>query len=204
MKYGLRILSSTLSLTKTVLAEFKFRLKAVVQCSEGDELLRRFETHLFQTHNCSNECDKNCPAKDKVSMPRLPIFLKIVHLFYKEPSLYLGLEDFLALFLRCLVKTHAEGCAESMGNLVDMHCDKRRGRMELEDTGKEAAIHWNCPRLAKAEGLGTRSLDRLFGQGKWNFLTTFNQSHQKTQECRNQACLLLSSKTCYYDNKVPR
>ena len=66
---------------------FKDRLKAVVQCSEEDELVRRFEIHLFQTHNCSNECDKNCPDKDKVIMPRLPILLKIVNLFYKEPSL---------------------------------------------------------------------------------------------------------------------
>ena len=106
---------------------FKDRLKDVVQCSEEDELVRRFEIHRFQTHNCSNECDKNCPDKDKVIMPRLPILLKIVHLFYKEPSLYLGLEGFLALFLRCLFKTHAEVCAESMGNLVDLHCDKRRG-----------------------------------------------------------------------------
>ena len=63
-----------------------------------------------------------------------------------------------------------------MGNLVEMHSDKRRGRMDLEDIGKEAAIHWNCPPLVHADGLGTRSLDRLFGQGKWNFLTNLNQA----------------------------
>ena len=145
---------------------FKDRLKAVVQCSEDDELVKRFDIYLFKTHKCSKECGRSCPDIDKVIMPRIPKLFKIVHLFYKEPSLYLGLEEFLALFLKCLVKTHAEGCAESMGNLVDMHCDKRRGRMDLEDIGKEAAIHWNCPPLAKADGLGTRSLDKLFGQGK--------------------------------------
>ena len=68
------------------------------------------------------------------------------------------------------MKTHAEGCAESMGNIVDMHSDKRRGRMELVDAGKEAAIHWNCPPLSKADGLGTRALDKKFGVGRWNFL----------------------------------
>ena len=155
---------------------FKEKLKAVAECSEDDEVVKRFEMYLFQTHKCSKECDKNCPNIDKVIFPRIPDLFKIVHLFYKEPSLYLGLEEFLALFLRCMVKTHAEGCAESMGNLVDMHCDKRRGRMDLEDVGREAAIHWNCPPLAKADGLGTRSLDHLFGQGKWKFLTNLNQA----------------------------
>jgi hypothetical protein len=88
----------------------------------------------------------------------------------------LGIEDFLQLFLRCIVKTHAEGCAESMGNLVDMNSDKKRGRMELENTGKEAGIHWNCPQFAKADGLGTRALNRLFGRGRWKFLISRNQS----------------------------
>ena len=155
---------------------FKDKLINVVKCDEKDEVVKRFETFLFETHSCSKDCQKGCSDKDKVILPRIPVMFKIVHLFFKEPSLYLGLEDFLSLFLRCIVKTHAEGCAESMGNLVDMHCDKRRGRMDIESTGREAAIHWNCPPLVKADGLGGRALDRLFGHGKWNFVTNFNQA----------------------------
>ena len=48
------------------------------------------------------------------------------------------------LFSRCLVKTHAEGVVESMGNYVELHSDKRRGQME-------ALIHWNGPPLARAD-----------------------------------------------------
>ena len=48
--------------------------------------------------------------------------------------------------------------------------------MEIESTGREAAIHWNCPPLVQAHGLGIRALDRLFGHEKWNFLTHFNQT----------------------------
>ena len=155
---------------------FKDKLINVVKCDGKDEVVKRFETFLFETHSCSKNCQKGCSDKDKVILPRIPVMFKIVHLFFKEPSLYLGLEDFLSLFLRCIVKTHAEGCAESMGNLVDMHSDKRRGRMDIESTGREAAIHWNCPPLAKADGLGHRALDRLFGHGKWNFVTNFNQA----------------------------
>ena len=131
---------------------------------------------------------------DQVIVPRIPNMFKIVHLFYKEPSLYHGVEKFLQLFLRCIVKTHAEGCAESMGNLVDMHSDKRRGRMELEIMGQEAAIHWNCPPLAKADGLGKRALNRLFGAGRWNFLTNSNQADSKvTKRLKN-----LESKLAFF------
>ena len=44
--------------------------------------------------------------------------------------------------LRCLLKTHAETVAESMGNLVDMYCEKRKG-LGIEDVGKETFINWN-------------------------------------------------------------
>ena len=46
----------------------------------------------------------------------------------------------------------------------------------MVDAGKEAAIYWNCPPLAKADGLGTRALDKKFGQGRWNFLTNFEKA----------------------------
>ena len=154
-------------------------MKKDVQCEENDEVVKRLERFLFQIHICSQDCPKECLEIEQVIVPRIPIMFKIVHLFYKEPSLYHGVEHFLQLFLRCIVKTHAEGCAESMGNLVDMHSDKRTGRMELEIMGQEAAIHWNCPPLAKADGLGKRALNRLFGAGRWNFLTNSNQADSK-------------------------
>ena len=158
-----RVDGNTTNKVLTQYITFIERLKAVAECTEDDDLVKRFETLLFQTHECCKACNRGCPNKDKVIMPRKPEYFKILHLFYKEPSLYLGLEEFLALYLRCLVKTHAEGCAESMGNIVEVHCDKRRGRMDLEDVGKEASIHWNCPPLARADGLASRSLDKLFG-----------------------------------------
>ena len=61
------------------------------------------------------------------------------------------------------MKTHAEGVVESMGSIVEMHADKRRGRMDISDIGVEALIHWNGPPLAKADKLGEASLDRVFG-----------------------------------------
>lgn len=61
------------------------------------------------------------------------------------------------------MKTHAEGVVESMGSYVEMHADKRRGRMDISDFGVEALIHWNGPPLAKADKLGEASLDRVFG-----------------------------------------
>ena len=48
--------------------------------------------------------------------------------------------------------------------------------MDITDIGKEALIHWNGPPLAKADKLGEAALDRLFGRGKWNFITQANNS----------------------------
>ena len=50
-----------------------------------------------------------------------------------------------------------------MGSYVEMHGNKRRGRMDISDIGVEALIHWNGPPLAKADKLGEASLDRVFG-----------------------------------------
>ena len=102
---------------------------------------------------------------------------KFLHLFLKEPSLYFGLEDFLSLFLRCVVKTHAGGVAESMGNIIEIQSDKRRGRMDIEDAGKEAMVNWNGPPLHLADNLGRKSLDRHFGgRSKWNLITQANKT----------------------------
>ena len=151
--------------------------RLTVAGSEYDEIVNRFEHILFQTHICSSGCDKKCTKKGKVLQPRKPKVFKLLHLFLKESSLYKGLENFLALFLRCLVKTHAEGVAESMGNYLEMHCDKRRGRMDIDDFGIEAFIHWNGPPLHLSEKLGIKSLDRHFrGRGRWNFVTRANKT----------------------------
>ena len=80
-----------------------------------------------------------------------------------------------------------------MGNYVEMHADKRRGRMDISDIGKEALIHWNGPPIAKAGKLGEAALDRVFGgrnrfpskisifcvdfmPHRWNFVTRSNKS----------------------------
>ena len=55
--------------------------------------------------------------------------------------------------LRCLVKAHAEGMEESMGNIVKIHSDNRKGNMNLEDAGKESFIHWNRPPVNSGEKL---------------------------------------------------
>ena len=52
-------------------------------------------------------------------------------------------------------ETHAETIAESMGNLVDMHCEKRR-ELGIEDVGQECFIDWNGPPVHQADNLGIR------------------------------------------------
>ena len=92
-----------------------------------------------------------------------------------ENSLYSGLQDFLHLYLRCLVKTHAEGVVESMGNVVEIHSDPRRGTMDIEDVGKEALIAWNGPPIAQAEKLGHAVMNKIFGSSRWHFITMGNK-----------------------------
>ena len=74
-----------------------------------------------------------------------------------------------------LAKTHAVGVVESMGNYMELYGDKRRGRMDIDDVGKEAFIHWNGPPTVKADRLGRESLDRIFGRGRWHFITLDNK-----------------------------
>ena len=82
---------------------------------------------------------------------------------------------------RCLVKTHAEGVAESMGNYMDIHGDKRRGSMNIDDLGQEAFIHWNGPPLHLADNLGKKSLDRYFKRSSWNFITKRTSHSQQSR-----------------------
>ena len=75
------------------------------------------------------------------------------------------------------MKTHAEGVAEGMGNIMEINGDKRRGRMEIDDIGDESMIHWNGPPLHLADSLGMEALDIHFGgRANWNFVTLGNKS----------------------------
>ena len=58
-----------------------------------------------------------------------------------------------------------------MGNYVELQGDKRRGRMDIDDVCKEAFID----STAKADRLGKEALDRIFGRGRWHFITLDNK-----------------------------
>ena len=45
--------------------------------------------------------------------------------------------------------------------------DKRRGTMDISDTGKEALIHWNGPPLAKADSICEAAINRIFKGGRF-------------------------------------
>ena len=167
---------------------FKYRLiELTKENGDYEEIVQRFSHLLFKTHICLPDCHKvekviprrgkvkECPHKGMTLKPKIPNVWKLLHLIFKEQDLYIGLSDFLHLYLRCLVKTHAEGVVESMGNYVEIHGEKKRGRMDISDVGKEALIHWNGPPTAKADKLGRRALDRIFGKGQWHFITLDNK-----------------------------
>ena len=96
--------------------KWRMRIDLMDTSKDNHEIVKRFEHILFEIHNCSIACDKDCDKQGKVLEPRTPKVFKLLHLFLKEVSLYSGLEEFLHLYLRCLVNTHAEGVAESMGS----------------------------------------------------------------------------------------
>ena len=88
--------------------------------------------------------------------------------------------------LRCVIKTHAETVVESMGNLVDMHCEKRRG-LGIEDVGRETFIDWNGPPIHQCDNLGVKVLNRIFKGTKWHFITVANKSDSNvTRRLREQ------------------
>ena len=156
---------------------FKQRLNEVAEGrGESVEVVKRFEHLIFVCHTCSSDCPDRCPDKFQPLPSRILRPFKVLHLFLKEPVLYSGIEAFLHLYLRYLVKTHAEGVVESMGNIVEIHSDTRRGKMELEDVGKEALIHWNGPPVSSADKLGVAALNIVFGGRQWNFVTWANKS----------------------------
>ena len=51
--------------------------------SEYDEIVKRFEHIIFQTHICSSQYEKSCNRKGKVLQPREPKVFKLLHLFLK-------------------------------------------------------------------------------------------------------------------------
>ena len=101
--------------------------------------------------------------------------IKVLHMFLKDDSLSSGIELCLNIFLKCAVKTHAKGCAESMGNYVDIHSEKRRG-LDVSVVGQESYIHWNGPPTHLADSIGESSLDSYFtGRSNWRFVTRQNK-----------------------------
>ena len=99
--------------------------------------------------------------------------MKFLHLILQEQDLFDGMQSFLHFMLRCLVKTHAETVAESMGNLIDMYSDKRRG-LSIDDAGKETFIDWNGPPVHDAISLGENTMNRIFKGRQWHFVTVMN------------------------------
>ena len=126
---------------------FKERVLAIIK-DENSDIRKMNEHFIFQVHKCDGNCSaktqKKCTLFNKIQLPLKIINMKILHLFLREESLYMGIELFLSIFIKCSVKTHAEGVAESMGNYVDIHSEKRRG-LDVAVVGQEAYIHWNGP-----------------------------------------------------------
>ena len=162
---------------------FKRRVNILDQSDKSSsELMRMNEHHMYMLHKCTAQCAakyrNTCADRNKVALPKTPIAMKFLHLFLREPELYRGIENFLHLLLRCVLKTHAETVAESMGNLVDLHCDKRRG-LGVQDVGLEVFIDWNVPPVHMADNLGIKSLNRLFKGRKWHFITQLNRGESE-------------------------
>ena len=143
------------------------------------ELIRLHEHLLYVLHKCDQNCSaktmKKCSERGKVVIPKQPIPIKFLHLFLKREELYSNIQNFLHFLLRCVMKTHAETVVESMGNLVEMHCEKRRG-LGIEDVGKETFIDWNGPPVHQSDSLGIKTLNRLFKGTKWHFVTVANKA----------------------------
>ena len=49
------------------------------------------------------------------------------------------------------------------------------GRMDINDIGKEAYLHWNGPPTAKADRLRREALNRRLRRGRWHFITLDNK-----------------------------
>ena len=157
---------------------FKFRVLGIIK-DENSDIRVKYEHILFEVHQCDDSCNtrlkKGCALFNKLKQPLRLINMKVLHLFLKEESLYSGIELFLSIFVKCAVKTHAEGVAESMGNYIDIHSEKRRA-LDVKVVGQEAFIHWNGPPVHLADTIGENSLDSYFsGRSNWRFVTKTNK-----------------------------
>ena len=157
---------------------FKARFLRIL--SERSRSVTDYEHLLFETHKCTKVCNvtvpRKCPNYQKLLLPKKVVTMKFLHWFIKDEESSEGIKQFLHLFLRCSVKTHAEGIAESMGSYVDYHSDQRRG-LDIEDVGREALIHWNGPPVHKACHIGEAALDGRFGgRSNWRFVTHANKT----------------------------
>ena len=168
--------------TKAVMDQYKIFKQRLYKLHHSDqdnsELIRINKHLLYKCHECTEDCmaktKKSCSSTGKLILPKQPIPMKFLQLFLMREELYRNIEMFLHLTLRCVLKTHAETVAESMGNLVDMHCEKRRG-LGIADVGKETFIDWNGPPVHLADNLGTKVINRIFKGSNWHFITGANQ-----------------------------
>ena len=127
----------------------------------------------METHKCGVTRQAQSENYHKVDEPKVVNTMKLLHLFLKSEELYECLPNFLHLFVSAATKTHAEGVAESMGNYVEMHAEKKRG-LDINDVGVESFVHWNGPAAANA------ALDKRFKRrNSWRFVTKKNNLQSK-------------------------
>ena len=164
---------------------FKQRVLELLSDKGGkfDQIHGENEHLLWETHKCTLECNvkrqSQCQNYQKLVEPKKVKTMKVLHLFLKTPELYDGLHDFLHLYVSVATKTHAEGVAESMGNFVEIHSEKKRG-LDISDVGVEAYINWNGPPVANASPLLETALDKRFkGRSNWRFVTKENKLQSK-------------------------
>ena len=166
---------------ETILDEYKDFRDRIHEFSEQNKLendmMRLHEHLLYSAHECDEGCPVNtkCKNKGNIAIPKQPLPFKFLHLFLKKEEFYNGIQNFLHFLLRCVIKTHAETVVESMGNLIEMHCEKRRG-LGIEDVGKETFIDWNGPPVHQCDSLGIKAMNRIFKGSSWRFVTVANKA----------------------------
>ena len=165
----------------------EFKTRALMLLTETEGVYSHLHTEnqhlLFETHKCTEKCrvvrQAQCKDFQKIVEPRVVRTMKVLHLFLKSDELYEGLDKFLHLFVSVATKTHAEGVAESMGNYVEMHAEKKRG-LDINEVGVESFIHWNGPPVGNATSLLEAALDKRFkGRKSWRFVTKQNNLQSK-------------------------
>ena len=67
------------------------------------------------------------------------------------------------------MKTHAKGVAETMGSVIDSHCQKRRGKLELKKLEKNPSYIKVDP--GASYNLGKKSLNRFYKGHSWYLVT---------------------------------